>query len=120
MPRNKVILNVLYKSKVVDIFGSGFKKVYTVCRKSGTRTDFHTGYGGFSFFFFRDNVTVNVTDNVTVNVAETKMPTHRIVLELLKENPTRSREEMAGIIRKTVRTVQRALDKLPAVGKSKE
>ena len=48
------------------------------------------------------------------------MPTHRIVLELLKENPTRSREEMAGIIRKTVRTVQRALDKLSAVGKSKE
>ena len=112
MPRNKVILNVLYKSKDVEIFGSGFKKVYTVCRKSGTRTDFHTGYGGFSFFFFRDNV--------TVKVAETKMPTHRIVLELLKENPTRSREEMAGIIRKTVRTVQRALDKLSAVGKSKE
>ena len=119
MPRNRVILNTLYKSKDVEMFGSGFKKVYAVCRQSGTRTDFQTGYGGFSFFFFRENVTVNVTDHVTVNVTGTKMATHRIVLELLKENPTRSREEMAEMIGKTVRTVQRALDKLSAEGKIK-
>ena len=123
MPRNKVILNTLYKSKDVEMFGSGFKKVYAVCRQSGTRTDFHTGYDGFSFFFFRDNVTENVTDHVTENVtdhvAQTKTATRQIVLELLKENPTRSREEMAGMIGKSIRTVQRALDKLTAEGKIK-
>ncbi len=47
------------------------------------------------------------------------MTFHQIVLELLKENPMRSREEMAVIIGKTVSTVQRALDKLSAEGKIK-
>ena len=41
------------------------------------------------------------------------------VLELLKENPTYSREMMANRIGKTVRTVQRALDKLSEDGKIK-
>ena len=94
------------------MFGSGFKKVYAVCRQSGIRTDFHMSYDGFSFIFFRDSVTENVTENVT----ERKIPSHQIVLNLLKENPMRSREEMAGIMGKTVRTVQRALDKLSGEG----
>lgn len=115
MPRNKVILNTLYKSKDVEMFGSGFKKVYAVCNKSGVKTDFRTGYGGFSFIFFRDNV----TDHVTVNGTETKVLSHQIVLELLKENPMRSREEMARVIGKSIRTVQRALDKLSVEGKIK-
>ena len=80
MPRNKVILNTLYKSKDVEMFGSGFKKVYAVCRQSEIRTDFHMSYDGFSFIFFRDSVTENVTENVT----ERKIPSHQIVLNLLK------------------------------------
>ena len=71
------------------------------------------GYGGFSFIFFRDSVTENVTENVT----DRKLPSHQIVLNLFKENPMRSREEMAGIMGKTVRTVQRALDKLSGEGR---
>lgn len=66
-------------------------------------------YGGFSFIFFRDSVTENVTDR--------KLPSHQIVLNLLKENPMRSREETAGIMGKTICTVQRALDKLSGEGR---
>ncbi|MBR2767493.1 MAG: hypothetical protein IKD68_01030, partial [Solobacterium sp.] len=33
MPRNKVILTTLYKSKDVEVFGSGFRKVYALCDK---------------------------------------------------------------------------------------
>jgi len=113
MPRNKMILNTLYKSKDVEMFGSGFKKVYAFCRQAEVKTDFRTGYGGFSFIFYRGHVSQNITDPVTA----VKKPTDLAVLELLKENPVRSREEMAGIIGKTVRTVQRALDKLTSEGK---
>ena len=67
------------------------RHTFAVCRQSGIRTDFHMGYGGFFFIFFRDSVTENVT--------ERKLPSHQIVLNLLKENPMRSREEMAGIRR---------------------
>jgi ATP-dependent DNA helicase RecG len=115
MPRNRVILNTLYKSKDVEMFGSGFKKVYTICRQSGVKTEYRSGYGGFSFIFIRDNVTDRVTDHMPVR----KKQTHDAILELLKENPAYSREEMANRIGKTVRTVQRALDKLSEEGKIK-
>ena len=62
-----------------------------------------------SLIFFRDSVTENVT--------ERKMPSHPIGLNLIKENPMRSREEMAGMMGKTVCTVQRAPDKLSDEGR---
>ncbi|MBR2182438.1 MAG: putative DNA binding domain-containing protein [Acidaminococcaceae bacterium] len=37
MPRNRVILNTLYKSKDVEIFGNGFRKVYALCDKFSIR-----------------------------------------------------------------------------------
>jgi ATP-dependent DNA helicase RecG len=109
------ILNTLYKSKDVEMFGSGFKKVYAICRQSGVKTEYRSGYGGFSFIFIRDNVTDRVTDYIPVR----KIPTYDAVLELLKENPTYSREKIANRIGKSVRTVQRALDKLTEEGKIK-
>ncbi len=133
MPRNRVILNTLYKSKDVEMFGSGFKKVYAICKQSGTRTDFRSGFGGFSFIFFRGQVSENVTDRVTENVTNhvtdrmygdtagnktvKKITSTEEILKLLKENPLYSREEMALAIGKTIRTVQRALDSLVDGGK---
>ena len=109
------------------MFGSGFKKVYAICRQSGIKTEYRSGYGGFSFIFIRDNVTDYVTDNVTDRVTDhvtdsisySRIYTPDTVLKLLKENPTYSREEMATRVGKTVRTVQRALDRLTAEGKIK-
>ena len=114
-----MILNTLYKSKDVEMFGSGFKKVYAICRQSGVKTEYRSGYGGFSFIFIRDNVTGHVTDRVTDRRSVRKTPTRDDVLELLKENPTYSRENIADRIGKTVRTVQRALDKLSEEGRIK-
>lgn len=57
--------------------------------------------------FFRDNV------------IETKATSYLIILELIKENPMCSREEIAGIIGKTVRTVQRVFNELSLEGKNK-
>lgn len=145
MPRNKVILNTLYKSKDVEIFGSGFRKVYAVCDKNNVKITSLSDHGGFSFVFYRDiygdtnsdstakNVTNNVTnkdrngDNVTKNVtinsatndSEIKMKTVDKVYMLLKEDPTQTRDALAEKTGKTVRTIQRALDKLADEGKIK-
>ena len=114
---------------VSEMFGSGFKKVYAICKQSGTRTDFRSGFGGFSFIFFREQVSENVTDRVIEYVTDRmygdtvgkkavkKITSQEAILELLKENPLYSREEMALAIGKTIRTVQRALDSLVEEGK---
>ena len=127
MPRNRVILDTLYKSKDVEIFGSGFRKVYALCDKFNIKVESSSEGDGFSFAFYRDinqeHVTVNVTDNVTVNVTdpnkEVKVSTDEFVYLLLKEDPVQTRESLAIRTGKTVRTIQRALDKLSGEGKIK-
>lgn len=140
MPRNKVILNTLYKSKDVEIFGSGFRKVYAFCEKEKIRTSFDSDNGGFAFTFFRgagnsnsgpalgyeierdyhgslvkESVTSYSTDRKKKEEpasAQPKVPTDVAVYGLLMEDPTQTREMLALRTGKTVRTIQRALDKL--------
>ena len=101
------------------MFGSGFKKVYAICRQSGVKTEYQSGYGGFSFIFFRDHAADHVNDRVIDYLPVGKVSTDDAVLKLLKENPAYTREEMANRIGKTVRTVQRALDKLSKEGRTR-
>lgn len=121
MPRNKVILSTLYKSKDVELFGSGFRKVYALCDKYSIRVEATYENDGFSFSFYRDtlqgHVTENDTENVSNNTSATKIPTEMKVYVLLKEDPTQTREKLAEKTGRTVRTIQRALDKLAGDGK---
>ncbi len=113
IPRNSNILNILYKSKNVEIQGSGLRKVFKICKSNNTNINYSINDYGFKFIFYRKNVTINVTENVTVNINKTDLE----ILRLLAENPTLSREVLASQINKTVRTVQRSLDKLRLVNK---
>lgn len=115
-PRNKVILNTLYKSKDVEMFGSGFKKVYSLCKDRDIRVGYESNSDGFSFIFYRNNVTLNVTENVTLNPIVKLTTNDYKVLNLLKENPVQTREELATQIGVDKRTVQRCLDKLTSNG----
>lgn len=127
MPRNKVILNTLYKSKDVEIFGSGFRKVYALCDKDNVKVEAAYENDGFSFSFYRDIKSLPVTENVTesgiINVTGQKPnsmgSTAERVYVLLKEDPTQTREMLANQTDRTVRTIQRALDKLSDEGKIK-
>ena len=67
--------------------------------------------GGFSFIFYRDTFGKNVTLNVALNKSK-RIPTDHAVYELLKDDPTQTREMLATKLNRTVRTIQRALDKL--------
>ena len=123
MPRNKVILNTLYKSKDVEVFGSGFRKVYALCDKDNIKVEAIYENDGFSFLFYRDIKPHPVTENDTINVTKPSLtstvPTEAKVYLLLKEDPTQTREMLAGKTGRTVRTIQRALDKLSGDGKIK-
>ncbi|MBQ9528452.1 MAG: putative DNA binding domain-containing protein [Fretibacterium sp.] len=123
MPRNKAILNTLYKSKDVEIFGSGFRKVFALCDKYSIRVEASYENDGFSFSFYRDagqsHVTENGTGNVTDQNTVSRAPTETKVYMLLKEDPTQTRDALAKKTGRTVRTIQRALNKLSNEGKVK-
>lgn len=107
-PRNKVILNILFKSKDVEMFGSGFKKVYYECKKENVSFSYKIYHDGFSFIFNRKNTPpVNLKNN------ETELKGNDIkVYEVLKQHPSFTREMIASTIGINKRTVQRCIDKL--------
>ena len=116
MPRNRKILDILYRSKNVEVQGSGIRKVLELCAANNVKYEYYNNEFGFRFSFYRNNVTVNVTKDVTSDV--TKENPKRVneldgeVMLLLKENPVYTREEIAQKVGKTARTVQRSLDRL--------
>lgn len=115
--RNELIAKVLYLCHDIESFGSGFKRVYTLCNQNGVECSYEKTPIGFSFVFLRNdpNAKINVPKN-DKNVSIILSKTEKAVYELLKVQPNLTREELSIEISKTVKTVQRALDGLKIKG----
>ena len=112
--RNELIAKTLYLNKSIDRFGSGFKRISSLCKDAGIRFSYEKYDTGFKIIIYRrkenENVIINVTNNVILNQTE------KTVLMLVKQNPQITIAELAERISKTDRTVQRALDSLREKG----
>ena len=117
--RNATISKVLYLNKSIEQFGSGFKRINSLCKDAKIRYSYQVSDLGFTFIIYwntessakkiNDNdVTANVTVNVTLNKTE------QAVYNLLVINQNYTRDELAEATSKTVRTIQRVLDSLKA------
>ena len=107
--RNATIAKILYLNKSTEQFGSGFKRINSLCKDAGIRFSYESDAFGFKFILYRPQLQSDipsVTLDVTLNGTEIS------VLAILKQKPDSSRGEIADKISKTVRTVQRALDSL--------
>lgn len=107
--RNASIAKILYLNRSIEQFGSGFKRIHSLCKDTGIKYSYENGKNGFKFILYRPRLQSD-TPNVTLDVALNG--TEMAVLSILKQKPDSSREEIADKIAKTVRTVQRALDSL--------
>jgi ATP-dependent DNA helicase RecG len=107
--RNPTIAKILYLSKYIEQFGSGFKRIDSLCKDSGIRYFYENKENGFKFIIYRPQFQSDILD-VTLDV--TLNGTEKAVYAILKQKPDSSREEIANKISKTVRTVQRALNSL--------
>ena len=111
--RNATISKILYLNGSIEQFGSGFKRINSLCRDSGIKFSYENTKNGFKFIIYRP---VIQSDNPSVTLDVTLNGTEMSVLAILKQKPDSSREEIANRISKTVRTVQRALNSLGEKG----
>ncbi len=111
--RNEKISKVLYTDKSIEQFGSGFKRINSLCRDAGIKYSYENSKNGFKFILYR---TLIQSDIPSVTLDVTLNGTEMSVLAILKQKSDLSREEIANKISKTTRTVQRALDSLRAKG----
>ena len=107
--RNATIAKILYLNKSIEQFGSGFKRINSLCKDAGIRFSYERDELGFKFILYRPELQSDIP-RVTLDV--TLNGTEMAVLAFLKQKPDSSRGEIADKISKTVRTVQRALDSL--------
>lgn len=111
--RNATIARILYLNKSIEQFGSGFKRISSMCEDTGIQFSYEGDELGFKFILYRSKLRSDIPSvplDVTLNGTEMS------VLAILKQKPDSSRSEIAEKISKTVRTVQRALDSLREKG----
>lgn len=111
--RNATIAKILYLNHSIEQFGSGFKRIDSLCKDAGVRYSYESIEDGFKLIIYRkpiQNVTSSVTQNVTQNVTLNKL--EKTVLYLLESHPDYNRERLADATSKTVRTMQRVLNSL--------
>lgn len=107
--RNKIILDVLFRSKDVEKSGSGFKRVYELCEKEKIKCQFCTDVYGFGFSFIRNNSNKFIDD-------ELLSKHEKIILDAIGENIRITRLELSQMIDRSERTVQRITNSLVEKG----
>ncbi len=113
--RNPNIAKLLYLTKSIEKFGSGFKRIDSLCKDAGIEYSYERTSNGFKFIIYRPKQAIDVLDVVYGN-GEALNVTEQTVFAILKRNPTFSSEEIAEKASKTVRTVQRVLASLTEKG----
>ncbi len=121
--RNAAISKILYLNKSIEQFGSGFKRINSLCKDAGVKYSYEFSDNGFTFVFYRKtknvsvrqngnetNGTVNGIEGGTVNISLNK--NEQVVYCLLEKNPYYTRQELADATSKSLRTIQRTLDSL--------
>ena len=115
--RNPTISKILFLNKSIEKFGSGFKRIDSLCKDYGIKYSYVNDSNGFKFVINRPAI-ITETSRDTIEYSSFKKlnDTERTILEILKYNPTASREVLAEKTFKTVRTIQRALNTLKEQG----
>lgn len=98
--RNKLMLDILFRSKNFEKAEPGFQRVNKLCNQYGVSWTFRKEPYGFFFKFIRPNVQINVHLNVELSAQE------QMIYNLIDSNLRISKAELAIRIGKSEKTFQ--------------
>lgn len=111
--RNELISKTLYLCKDVETFGSGLRKIYTLCQDSDVNVSYINSENDFTIEFSRidrnimsEDGMINGMINGTISALESE------ILEILRKDEETTVPEMAEICKKSSRTIARAIASL--------
>ena len=108
--RNRLILDILFRSKDVEKSGTGFQRVNEYCKQQNVSWNYRKEAYGFFFEFIRTNVQLSVQIDKELSNHE------QIIFNLINDNVGISKSEMALRIGKSEKTVQRIIASLTEKG----
>ena len=108
--RNEAIAKILYLCKDVETFGSGLRKIYTLCDLSSISINYINENNYFTIEFSRidrnimpDSDTINGTINGTITDLENN------ILKEMKSNKNITVKELSIVTNKSIRSINRAI-----------
>ncbi len=116
--RNEVIAKALYLCKDVETFGSGIRKIYSLCTEAGVSVSYINEDTVFSLEFSRSdkfitptNGAINGAINGVINSDEgsTLSEDEIELMSMLKEDAGMTNKELAESLGKSTRTISRLL-----------
>ena len=108
--RNPLIAEILYKSKEVERWGSGLKRIYEECSACNVKVEFKDLKTGFLVVFYRlEGTTLKTTPKTTPK-------THDAILHLIRQDPGITKDEIAGHLNITLDGVKYHIRKLTKEG----
>ncbi len=108
--RNEMIAKTLYLCKDVETFGSGLKKIYSLCDDDDVKVFYENHENDFMIGFSRRESNMKSlkkpSDNISLDEREIKL------LDCLKENPNITNIELGEQLNVNARTISRILSSL--------
>ncbi|HJJ38621.1 MAG TPA: putative DNA binding domain-containing protein [Methanocorpusculum sp.] len=115
--RNEIIARTLYLSKDVETFGSGLKKIYSLCDAAGVEITYINSESEFTFEFSRHDRNMLSSDGTNAAaVLEVINDLDTAVLSWIKEDPHISAAELIEKSGKSPRTISRSISSLKNKG----
>ena len=108
MIRNPLIATVLYYNRTIDAFGTGFERVFRLCKDIKYR--YSNNQFGFTFEFLRDHFDTENDSIKGLSDAEKEL------LRLILTGKRYTRQDLADAIGKSPATVQRYLKHMTELG----
>jgi ATP-dependent DNA helicase RecG len=120
--RNPLIAETLYKSKEIEKWGSGLKRIYEECKSHKVKVDFETLKSGFLVVFFRNPETNirkpgGLNEGINEGISEGINEGIKSLLVYIEENPGKRITAIAAEIDKPAKTIERWIKKLRKEGK---
>lgn len=98
-------------AKAIEQFGSGFKRVDSLCDDFGIIYSYEMYDLGFDFTFYRKKL-LRRGDQLVYEGYSKISKQAELVYQYLKEKPDYSRKELAELMSRHIRTIQRYLNEL--------
>ena len=115
--RNETIARVLYLCKDVETFGSGIRKIYSLCNAEGIEIHYENDNTAFSIAFSReDRNKLPLSGQMNGKINDHISTLEQAVLALLRDNPRLTYADLILETGKSQRTLSRVLDALKRKG----
>lgn len=115
--RNEVIARALYLCKDVETFGSGIRKIYSLCDSAGVAINYKNSDTDFTIEFSRtDRNKLPLSGQASGTINDRISDLEQTVLSSLRDNPKMTNAELTEKTGKSLRTITRILALLKRKG----